>query len=104
MDDPVSSINRFHALHLSLPPGDPGSKFPFTLTPMLAATTLLSSHSPLVYGGGCGVSGSGVPALNAIDHTHYFHGRSDSFDPSRTSTNPNNGRLDPRGLRGSNHR
>jgi hypothetical protein len=104
MDDTVSYINRFHTLHLSLSPSDPGSKFPFTLTPMLAATTLLSSPSPLVYGAGCGVAGSGVPALNAIDHTHYFTGRSDNFDASRTSSNPNNGRLDPESIRVSNDR
>jgi hypothetical protein len=82
MDDTVSYINRFHTFHLSLSPSDPGSTFPFTLTPMLIATTLLSSRSPLVYGAGCGVAGSGAPALNAIDHTHYFTGRSDNFDPT----------------------
>src|SRR4249920_224160 len=49
MDDTVSYINRFHTMHLSLSPSDPGSALPFTLTPMLAATTLLSSRAPLVY-------------------------------------------------------
>ena len=44
MDDTVSYINRFHTVHLSLSPSDPGSALPFTLTPMLAATTLLSSR------------------------------------------------------------
>ena len=66
MDDTVSYINRFHTMHLSLSPSDPGSVLPFTLTPMLAATTLLSSRAPLVYGAGCGTQGSGVPALNAV--------------------------------------
>jgi len=42
--------------------------------------------------------------MNAIDHTHYFTGRSDNFDLSRTSTNPNNGRLDPESIRVSNDR
>jgi len=104
MDDTVSYINRFHTFHLSLSPSDPGSRLPFTLTPMLAATTLLSSQSPLVYGTGCGVAGSGVPALNAIDHTHYFTGRSDNFDPARSSTNPSDARFDSESIRVSNDR
>jgi hypothetical protein len=104
MDDTVSYINRFHTFHLSLSPSDPGSTFPFTLTPMLVTTTLLSSHSPLVYGAGCGVAGSGAPALNAIDHTHYFTGRSDNFDPARSSTNPNDARFDTESIRVSNDR
>lgn len=104
MDDTVSYINRFHTFHMGLSPSDPGSKLPFTLTPMLVATTLLSSRAPLVYGSGCGVAGSGAPALNAIDHTHYFTGRSDNFDPSRGSTNPNNARFDTESIRVSNDR
>jgi hypothetical protein len=85
---------------MSLAPSVAGSALPFTLTPMLVDTTLLSSKSPLVYGTGAGVGlGSGVPALNAIGHTHYFTGRSDNFDPTRASTNPRNGRLDPEGIR-----
>ena len=104
MDDTVSYINRFHTVHLSLSPSDPGSTLPFTLTPMLVATTLLSSHSPLVYGAGCGVAGSGVPALNAIDRTHYFTGRSDNFDPTRSSTDPNDARFDSESIRVSNDR
>jgi hypothetical protein len=104
MDDTVSYINRFHTLHLTLSPSDPGAAFPFTLTPMLVGTTLLSSRSPLVYGAGCGVAGSGVPALNAVDRTHYFTGRSDNFDPARTSTNPNDARFDSESIRVSNDR
>src|SRR5215831_12584731 len=42
MDDTSSYINRFHTMHLSLSPSDPGSALPFTLTPMLVRTTLLS--------------------------------------------------------------
>src|SRR5262245_22267766 len=72
LDDTASYINRFHTLHMSLSPSDPGSPLPFTLTPMLVATTLLSSRTPLVYGAGCDGVGSGVPALNAVDHTYYF--------------------------------
>src|SRR4029077_20327125 len=59
---------------------------------------------PLVYGAGCGVAGSGVPALNAVDHTHYFTGRSDGFDPGRLSTDPNDARFDTEGVRVSNDR
>jgi hypothetical protein len=103
VDDTTSYIARFHTLSLSLAPSDPGSTLPFTLTPMLLDTTLLSSHAPLVYGTGAGVGlGSGAPALNATDHTHYFTGRSDNFDPARSSTYPFNGRLDPEGIRVSN--
>ena len=52
IDDTVSYINRFHTLHLSLAQSDAGSALPFTLTPFLTRTTLLSSKSPLVYGSG----------------------------------------------------
>lgn len=100
VDDTTSYIVRFHTLSLSLAPGDPGSALPFTLTPMLVDTTLLSSKAPLVYGTGASVGlGSGAPALNAIDRTHYFTGRSDNFDPAQPSTNPFNARLDPEGIR-----
>jgi len=104
LDDTVAYINRFHTVHLSLSPSDPGSKLPFTLTPMLVATTLLSSRTPLVYGAGCGVAKSGVPPLNAIDRTYYFTGRSDGFDPSKLSTNPRDARFDSEGIRVSNDR
>jgi Esterase-like activity of phytase len=104
VDDTTSYIARFHTLSLSLAPSDAGSPLAFTLTPMLVNTTLLSSKSPLVYGTGAGVGlGSGAPALNAVDHTHYFTGRSDNFDPSQSSTNPANARLDPEGIRVANH-
>lgn len=100
VDDTTSYIPRFHTLHMSLAPSDAGSVLPFTLTPMLIDTTLLSSKTPLVYGTGASAGlGSGAPALNAIDHAHYFTGRSDNFDPTRPSTNPHNGRLDPEGIR-----
>jgi hypothetical protein len=104
MDDTVAYINRFHTVHLSLSPSDPGSTLPFTLTPMLVGTTLLSSHTPLVYGAGCGVAGNGAPALNAIDHTYYFTGRSDGFDPTKLSTNPRDARFDSESIRVSNDR
>lgn len=113
VDDTVSYIARFHTLNLSLAPTpDPTTGLPFTLTPMLLNTTLLSSPNPLVYGSGAGLGyqvdgvtplGSGAPALNSIDHTNYFTGRSDNFDPTQLSTNPANARLDPEGIRVSNN-
>ena len=108
VDDTVSYIDRFQTFNLSLAPSDSGSALPFTLTPTLRATTLLSSPTPLVYGSGIGLGyqvdgitplGSGAPALNAVNHTHYFTGRSDNFDPALPSTNPANARLDPESLR-----
>jgi len=100
VDDTASFIVRFHTLNLSLAPSDPGSALPFTLTPMLVDTTLLSSPTPLVYGDGVAAGlPSGAPALNATDQTHYFTGRSDNFDPTKLSTNPANARLDPEGIR-----
>lgn len=113
IDDTSSYIARFHTLNLSLAPNpDPTTGLPFTLTPMLLNTTLLSSPSPLVYGSGAGLGyqvdgatplGSGAPVLNSIDHTNYFTGRSDNFDPTKLSTNPANARLDPEGIRVSNN-
>jgi len=112
LDDTASYIPRFHTLNLSLAPTvDPVTGLPFTLTPMLSRTTLLSSPSPLVYGTGAGLGnqidgvtpiGSGVPILNSVDHTNYFTGRSDNFDASKPSTNSKNARLDPEGIRISN--
>ena len=107
IDDTVSYIARFQTLKLSLAPSDPGAALPLTLTPTLRETTLLSSRAPLVYGTGAGLGyrldgtplGSGVPALNWLNRTHYFTGRSDNFDPARPSTDPRNARLDPEGIR-----
>src|ERR1043166_2370314 len=113
VDDTASYIARFHTFNLSLAPSfDPDSGLPFTLTPMLIDTTLLSSPTPLTYGSGAGLGsqidgvtplGSGSPGLNAVDHTDYFTGRSDNFDPTWPSTNPNNARLDPESIRVSNN-
>ena len=108
VDDTVSYIDRFHTFKLSLAPSDPGSALPFTLTPTLRDTTLLSSSKPLIYGSGAGLGyqidgvtplGSGAPALNAVNHTHYFTGRSDNFDPTQLSTDPDDARLDPESIR-----
>jgi hypothetical protein len=113
VDDTTSYIPRVHTFNLSLAPSfDQASGLPFTLTPMLVDTMLLSSPSPLFYSSGTGLGfqidgitplGSGAPALNAVNHTFYFSGRSDNFDPTLPSTNPNNGRLDSEGIRVSNN-
>src|SRR5262249_48014561 len=98
--DTTSYINRFQTVTLDLTQV-PSGTLPFTLTPTLAATTLLSSPTPLIYGTGAlggATLGSGVPALNAINNTNYFTGRSDNFGAG-PSTNPNNARLDPEGVR-----
>jgi len=111
VDDTVSYIPRFQTFTFSLSPSDAGSALPFTLTPTLRKTTLLSSPTPLVYGTGAGLGyridgvtplGSGAPALNAVNHVHYFTGRSDNFDATQPSTNPADARLDPEGIRVSN--
>jgi hypothetical protein len=104
VDDTTSYIARFQTLSMNLAASAPGSALPFTLTPTLEATTLLSSPTALAYGtGALGTDathtlGSGVPALNATNGTNYFTGRSDGFSGSG-STNPNNARLDPEGVR-----
>jgi hypothetical protein len=113
IDDTTSFIPRVHTFNLSLASSfDPATGLPFTLTPMLQDTLLLSSPTPLAYSSGAGLGfqidgvtpiGSGAPALNAVNHTFYFSGRSDNFDPTLPSTNPNNGRLDPEGIRVSNN-
>lgn len=112
VDDTTSYITRFQTLTLALTPNNSGAGLAFNMTPTLSATTLLSSSTPLVYGSGAlgtglvnGVNytlGNGAPALNLINQTNYFTGRSDNFDPNKSSLNPNNGRLDPEGARVSN--
>lgn len=109
VDDTTSYIARFQTVTLDLTQTTSGS-LPFTLTPTLTATTLLSSATPLFYGTGAGLGnkadgtplGSGAPALNINNNTNYFTGRSDNFDPSKPSSNTNNARLDPEGVRVSN--
>jgi phytase-like protein len=98
VDDTVSYINRFQTVTMSLSPSAPGAALPYTLTPTLTATTLLSSSTPLVYGN---VVGSGAPAQNTATK-FYFTGRSDNFDPAQNSGNPNNARFDPESIRVSN--
>ena len=122
IDNTVTYINPFHTFTMRLAPNtlfntDQGNSpfdvtgLPFTVTPILRATTLLSSEQRLVYGKGGAAEGTdinknptpnGTPALNAENHTFYFTGRSDGFDPTELSTYPFNARLDTEGLRVSN--
>jgi hypothetical protein len=104
IDDTASYIARFQTVTMTLTPS--GGPLPFTLTPTLTATTLLSSPTPLNYGTGNGLGnkidgttpiGSGAPAINSANK-FYFTGRSDNFG-SGNSGNANNARLDPEGLR-----
>lgn len=98
VDDTVSYINRFQTLNMALTPSAPGSALPFTLTPTLTQTTLLSSNTPLNYGSGQGLGlGSGAPTQNTAT-TFYFTGRSDNF-VSGSSGNATNARFDPEGVR-----
>ncbi len=101
IDDTVSYINRFHTVIMDLDPNTSRTGLPFTLTPTLRATTLLWSLTPLTYGAGDGQVGSGVPPLNNF-FLHFFTGRSDNFDPSKNSGNPNDARFDTEGMRLSN--
>jgi Esterase-like activity of phytase len=102
IDNTVSYVNRFHTVQMELD-ANPAGPLPFTLSARLQDTTLLWSDSPLVYGTGAGLGvGSGVPPINNA-HQHFFSGRSDNFDPAGNSGNPDNGRFDPEGIRGSAH-
>jgi len=100
VDDTVSYINRFHTISMDLRPHSTAG-LPFTLTPTLRSTKLLWSLTPLVYGSGDAIVGSGVPPLNRF-FFHFFTGRSDNFDPSQNSGNPNDARFDTEGIRVSN--
>jgi hypothetical protein len=101
VDDTVSYINRFQTVTMTLTPSAPGSSTPFTLTPTLVNTTLLSSSTPLIYGSGVGLGvGSGAPAQNNAT-TYYFTGRSDNFGAG-DSGNAADARLDPESIRVSN--
>lgn len=109
VDDTTSYIARFQTLSMSLTP-NAGPGLAYTLTPTLAATTLLSSPTALTYGTGAGLGnkidgvtpiGSGAPALNTAN-AFYFTGRSDNFNPALTSANPDNARLDLESVRVAN--
>ena len=86
---------------MELSPKNGGPGLPFTLTPSLQATTLLWNATALVYGVGDTIVGSGAPPLNT-DSKFFFTGRSDNFDSSQNSGNPDNARFDTEGIRLSN--
>lgn len=105
--DTTSYIARFQTINFSLTQ-NAGPGLAYNLAPTLTSTTLLSSATPLTYGtGALGTDathtlGSGVPGLNATNTTNYFTGRSDGFNSALPSSNANNARLDPEGVRVSN--
>jgi hypothetical protein len=92
LDNTTSYIPRFQTLELGLVKNNSGVGLGWTLAPTLSSTTLMYSATPLAYAAGA------APALNA-DGRYYFSGRSDNFDPAQPSSNPNNARLDPEGVR-----
>ena len=106
VDNTVSYIARFHTVTMNLSSNPPGASLPLALKPLLTGTTLLWSATPLTYGSGAELGttvngsplGSGAPAANTPGK-FYFTGRSDNFDPARTSGDPNDARLDPESIR-----
>jgi hypothetical protein len=99
--DTTSYIDRFQTVTFNLT-ANTGSGLAYNLTPTLTNTTLLSSATALNYGTGTAYGlPNGAPALNAVNNTNYFTGRSDNF-AAGSSTNPNNARLDPEAIRMSN--
>lgn len=102
VDDTASYIDRFQTLRLNLEPAAGNAALPFTLTPQLRGTTLLSDIYPLYYGDGKAANlPNGRPALNQPFRS-YFTGRSDNAMPGQSSVWPLDGRLDPEGIRVSN--
>ncbi len=108
VDDTTSYISRLQTITMSLTQSASGSALPFTLTPTLTQTTLLSSATALIYGTGAGLGnksdgtplGSGAPVQNTAS-TFYFTGRSDNYGTGG-SGNPADARLDPESIRVSN--
>lgn len=101
IDDTVTYIPRVHTIRMNLEKSK-GGGLPYTITPKLQETTLLWSLLPLVYGNG---TAYGVPPGEPKQNTflkHYFTGRSDAFDPSESSGDVRDARLDPESIRVSN--
>ena len=99
VDNTTSYVARFQTVAMALTPNAAGSPLLYSLTPTLTGTTLLSSPTPLTYGTTVGLANA-TPAFNSATR-NYFTGRSDGFGTG-LSTNPNNARLDPEGVRVSN--
>jgi hypothetical protein len=102
LDNTTSYIARFQTLQLNLVAAAPGSALPYTIAPTLQSTTLLSSPTALNYGP-VAPTLSGLVSSSSLTagSTNYFSGRSDNFGLG-LSTNPDNARLDPEGIRVSN--
>jgi Uncharacterized protein conserved in bacteria len=99
VDDTASYIDRFQTLQMKLTPNPAGSALPFSLTPQLRDTTLLSDRADLYYGDGRSTDlPDGRPRLDR-PFRHYFTGRSDNAVPSMNSGWPFDARLDPEGIR-----
>ena len=102
LDNTTSFISRFHTVQLSLTASAAGSALPYTLTPTLQSTTLLSSTTALNYGPKAPtLAGIVDSSMLTAGSKNYFSGRSDNF-AAGLSTNPANARLDPEGIRVSN--
>jgi hypothetical protein len=92
VDNTTSYISRFQTVTLDVT-RTPSGSLPYTVTPTLQKTTLLSSSTALNYG-------PVTPSINTVGH-FYFDGRSDNF-AGAGSLNATNARLDPEGIRVSN--
>ena len=80
VDDTVSYVPRFHTIKMNLQPSS--GPLPFTLTTTLEATTLLFSHSTLVYGSGSGLGvGPGAPVINTPSRSYFRIYISDEYGP-----------------------
>lgn len=102
LDNTTSFIGRFHTLQFNLVASAPGSALPYAIAATLQATTLLSSPTALNYGAVAPTQNGLVSSATLTPgSTQYFSGRSDNF-AAGLSTNPNNARLDPEGIRVSN--
>jgi hypothetical protein len=102
IDNIASYINRFHTIKMDLNSSPNPAGLPFTLVPRMMSTTLLWSGTDLVYGTGTNLGvPPGVPPENDLFH-HFFTGRSDNFDASQNSGNPNDARFDSESIRISN--
>ena len=108
---PRPTSRAFQTLQIGLTPATSGA-LPYVLTPVLTATTLLSSRQPLNYGGvpaGTTSTGAALPVGSAVNTTpgqYFFTGRSDNYGTTygtgTGSANQSNARFDPEGVRVSN--
>lgn len=95
VDDTTSYISRFQTVTMNLTASSSGS-LPYSLAPVLSATTLLYSTTALNYGT------APTPGINTGSQ-FYFTGRSDAFGPG-SSLATTDARLDPESIRVSNDR